>query len=417
MPTITFNKKYQALFKNDPNIFFVFLYSGRAAGKSFAISTYLATRLLNEKGNLVFCRQYMSNVGASIIPEFLDKIQLMGIRRYLKVNKDSITCLLNGNTLWFKGLETAEGTAEASMKGIPKLACVVIDEMQQVKQQNFDRLVGTVRDKDLNLKVICALNPTTMKSWQFLRFFKDLPPKFTGIIDNKLYIYSSYLENLQYLSKTSIHEIENVRNVNILKYNNQYLGQWLSQNTNALFSQELLDSAKDFKECENHFNSKYYLGVDIAVSTNQDSDQTALTLVEKNDNQYYILDCKHGKFTPEQWAIICKDFKNKYRNLIIVAQKNQGGNLIEETLKHVGINSSNIKLVSATKSKILRAEDILILYEQKRVHHTKIMSQLQQEMLSYSGDPKEKSPNCLDSLVWGLKYASQISNSGSLYIS
>lgn len=414
MSEIVLNKKYEPLFRNDPNIFFVFLYSGRAAGKSFAISTYLATRLLNEKGNLVFCRQYMSNVATSIIPEFLDKIELMGIRRFLKVNKDSITCLLNGNTLWFKGLETAEGTAEASMKGIPKLACVVIDEMQEVKEQNFDRLIGTVRDKDLNLKVICALNPTSQSSWIYQRFFKELPKNFSGVVDNRLYIYSSYLENLKYLSSTSIHEIENIKNTNLLKYNNQYLGEWSSENRNALWSNELLSLAKDFKECDSHFESKYYLGVDIAVSTNKDSDETAMTLIEKNGDQFYVLDCVHGKFTPEEWSMKCKEFRNKYRNLYIVAEKNQGGDLIASTLKHVGI-TTNVKLVSATKSKILRAEDILILYEQRRVHHTKIMSQLEQEMLTYSGDPKEKSPNCLDSLVWSLKFASERSHSSTLW--
>ena len=111
------------------------------AGKSFAISLYLANRLINGKGNLVFCRQYMSNVATSIIPEFLDKIEKLNISRFLKINKDSITCITNGNTLWFKGLETAEGTAEASLKGIPHLAVCVIDEMQEVKEQAFDRLI------------------------------------------------------------------------------------------------------------------------------------------------------------------------------------------------------------------------------------------------------------------------------------
>lgn len=151
---------------------------------------------------------------------------------------------------------------------------------------------------------------------------------------------------------------------------------WNDDNRNALWTNELLTLAKDFQECKDHFSSKYYLGIDIAVSTNKDSDETALTLVEKNNDQFYVLDCVHGKFTPEEWANLCKQFRNKYRNLYIVAEKNMGGNLIEDTLKHVGI-TTNIKLVTATKSKILRAEDILILYEQRRVHHTKIMSQLE----------------------------------------
>lgn len=356
----------------------------------------------------------MSNVDTSIIPEFLDKIEKLNITKYLKINKDSITCLTNGNTLWFKGLEKAEGTAEASMKGIPKLACVVIDEMQEVKQQQFDRLIGTIRDKDLNLKVICALNPTDKKSWIYQRFFKDFPNDFTGRINDRYYIYSSYLENIQYLSDTYLQVVNNLKETNILKYNNQYLGIWNDQSKSALWTNELLNLAKDYRENEDHFESKYYLGIDIAVSTNKDSDETALTLIEKNKDQFYVLECIHGKFTPEQWANKCKEIKSKYRNLYIVAEKNQGGDLISSTLKHVGI-VNNVKLVSATKSKILRAEDILILYEQKRVHHTKIMSQLETEMLTYSGDPKEKSPNCLDSLVWALKEASQKSSSGNLW--
>lgn len=190
----------------------------------------------------------------------------------------------------------------------------------------------------------------------------------------------------------------------------------MNSSNKALWSNELLNLAKDFKECDDHFESKYYLGVDIAVSTNQNSDETAMTLIEKNKDQFYVLECIHGKFTPEQWAEKCKEFKNKYRNLKISIEKNQGGNLITSTLRHVGI-TSNFELVTATKSKILRAEDILILYEQKRVHHTKVFPQLEQEMLTYSGDPKEKSPNCLDSLVWSLKSASQKGSSGNYYIS
>lgn len=81
--------------------------------------------------------------------------------------------------------------------------------------------------------------------------------------------------------------------------------------------------AKDFRECQDHFESKYYLGIDIAVSTNKDSDETAMTLVEKNGDQFYVLECLHGKFTPEEWANKCKDIRSKYRNLYIVCEKNQ----------------------------------------------------------------------------------------------
>ena len=102
MQQIKLSKKYQELFRDNPDIFYYFLYGGRAGSKSFTSSIYLANRLVNGKGNLVYCRQYMTNVSTTIIPEFLQKISLLGIGNLLKVNKDNITCLSNGNTLWFK---------------------------------------------------------------------------------------------------------------------------------------------------------------------------------------------------------------------------------------------------------------------------------------------------------------------------
>lgn len=96
------------MFKDRKDIFYYILYGGRAGSKSFTSSIYLANRLVNGKGNLVYCRQYMSNVSSTIIPEFLEKISLLNIGHLLKVYKDHITCLTNGNTLYFKGLETSE---------------------------------------------------------------------------------------------------------------------------------------------------------------------------------------------------------------------------------------------------------------------------------------------------------------------
>lgn len=191
--------------------------------KSFTSSIYLANRLVNGKGNLVYCRQYMSNVSQTIIPEFLEKIKLLNISHLLKVNKDNITCLTNGNQLWFKGLETAEGTAEASFKGIKSLAVVLVDESQEIKEKAFDRLLGTVRDRNLNLKVILCLNPTDKRNFLYERFFKGLDYNYSGIIDNKLYVYSCYLDSIKYLSDAYIKEIENLKINDPIKYENQYL--------------------------------------------------------------------------------------------------------------------------------------------------------------------------------------------------
>ena len=411
---ITLNSKYEELFRDDPDIFFFFLYSGRGAGKSFAISLYLANRLINGKGNLVFCRQYMSNVSTSIIPEFLDKIEKLNISKLLKINKDSITCITNGNTLWFKGLETAEGTAEASLKGIPKLACVVIDEMQEVKEPAFDRLLGTIRDKDLNLKIICALNPTSVSAWQYLRFFKGLPQDFTGIIDNRCYIYTSYLENVEFLSDVALHEIENIKNTDPIKFANQYLGKWLENSEQAALTKELIEIAEQNVEFPKRYD-KIIIAVDPAVSANKNSDDTGIVVVGKANKNYYLLEDKTGIYEPSQWALLVKELYIKYKCNYVLYESNQGGLLVEQNIRNVCGSFMQIKSVRATKGKMIRWEPCRALYEQKLVHHLKHFEKLNYELLTFGTSLNDRSPGHLDALCWGLTSLAESSNSKTLW--
>lgn len=159
-----------------------------------------------------------------------------------------------------------------------------------------------MRDKDSHPKIILCLNPSHKKHWIYKRFFEDknIEYNFNGIVDDTLYIHTTYLDNIKNLDDSFKKEAEETKNINILKYNNLFLGMWNDENKNALWSNELLALAKDFQTCKDHFESKYYLGIDIAVSTNQDSDETALTLVEKNNDQFYVLDCVHRKVYPRR---------------------------------------------------------------------------------------------------------------------
>lgn len=414
---IKLNKKYQDLFKDLLNVRYTILSGGRGSGKSFATSLYLGNKFNYSKFNCIYLRQYLTNANNSTIPMFLNQIKLLNISKYFKVKQGEIENQ-NGCKLYFKGFRTASNDSDSQLKSIPRLETVLIEEATEVSEKDFEKLNLSVRDKDASPKIILCLNPSHKKHWIWKRFFerKNVPYNYCGIVDDTLYIHSTYLDNLDNLDESFLKEAEETKKYDILKYNNDFLGMWLENDYNALWTKELLERCKDYLIPENNFESKYYLGIDIAVSIGKNSDETALTLVEKNNNNYYIRECVHGKFTPEQWAEKCKDFRSKYRNLYIVAEKNQGGDLITSTLRHVGI-TSNVKLVTATKSKILRAEDIKILYEQNKVHHSKHFPQLELEMLTYSGDPKEASPNCLDSMVWALKEASQKGQSGNLYIS
>ena len=59
------------------------------------------------------------------------------------------------------------------------------------------------------------------------------------------------------------------------------------------------------------------------------------------------------------------------------------------------------KSVSASRGKLVRAEPISALYEQKRVSHVGIFKKLEDQMCNFVGD-NSKSPDRLDALVWSL---------------
>lgn len=85
----------------------------------------------------------------------------------------------------------------------------------------------------------------------------------------------------------------------------------------------------------------------------------------------------------------------------IIAEANQGGEMVSSTLHHVD-QDVTVKLVHASKGKAIRAEPISAVYEQRRGHHVGVFARLEDEMCLWQ--PGDQSPNRLDALVWAATY-------------
>ena len=273
------------------------------------------------------------------------------------------------------------------MKGLKSLAVVVLDECQEIKEEAFDRLLGTVRDRDLNLKIVLCLNPTSVKNWLYPRFFEGLDYDFSGRIDNKLYVYSCYKDSLKFLSDAYVEEIERLKELDPIKYENQYLGKWLKNNERAILSKELLDLALEKVEVPVHYD-QIVVAIDPAVSTNPNSDNTGIAVVGKSNGHFYLLHVEEKKWSPEQWSERAKQLYCQYSAHFIVYENNQGGNMVESTLRTVLGNFCKIKAVRATQSKVIRWEPCHALYEKNLVHHLGRFFDLETQMLTYSRKSK-----------------------------
>jgi phage terminase large subunit-like protein len=162
----------------------------------------------------------------------------------------------------------------------------------------------------------------------------------------------------------------------------------------------VLDAPRDFQ--------RIIVAVDPATSSNEGSDETGIICVglardADGHNRGYVLADRSMKGSPEEWAKAAVSLYREFEADRIVAEKNQGGDMVESVIRAVERNAP-VTLVHASRGKHIRAEPISALYEQGRVHHVGRFDILEDQMCLFSRDYDRQhgSPDRVDALVWGL---------------
>lgn len=149
------------------------------------------------------------------------------------------------------------------------------------------------------------------------------------------------------------------------------------------------------------------VAIDPAVSSDPEkSDETGIIVAGKGvDANFYVLDDLSCRLSPEGWARRAVAAYDKWNADKVVAEVNNGGDMIEAVLKTVRVNLS-FKKVHATRGKTIRAEPIVSLYEQGKVFHVRPFDELEDQLVNWTPDSGE-SPDRLDALVWALTELSE----------
>lgn len=142
------------------------------------------------------------------------------------------------------------------------------------------------------------------------------------------------------------------------------------------------------------------IGVDPAGSSDRKRDETGIVVVGKKGEHFYVIDDLSGHYTPNGWATACWDAYEKYQADLIVAEKNYGGEMVLSTLHNIRTDG-RVELVTSRRGKALRAEPIVGLYEQERVHHFTQFEELETQMCEWVPATQD-SPDRVDALVHGM---------------
>lgn len=173
---------------------------------------------------------------------------------------------------------------------------------------------------------------------------------------------------------------------------------------NALWSRALIDQTrvKEFSIKPENM-AEIVVAIDPSMSALGERDsETGIIIAGKSlDGQCYIFeDATMLRPSPDAWARRAIDMYKKYRANKIVAEVNQGYDLVVNLL-HTADPLVPVKKVYATRGgKFLRAEPIAALYEQNRVHHVGMFPELEDQMTQWI--PGKASPDRLDAMVWAV---------------
>jgi phage terminase large subunit-like protein len=148
------------------------------------------------------------------------------------------------------------------------------------------------------------------------------------------------------------------------------------------------------------------VAIDPNASSNDDSNECGIICAGLGaDGNGYVLDDVSAVMTPSEWASAAVLLYRERRADRIVAETNNGGEMVENTIRMID-PSVPYSSVWASRGKVLRAEPISALYEQGRVHHVGSFARLEDQMCSFTVDFNRTemgySPDRLDALVWAL---------------
>ncbi len=408
---IRFSEKYQPLFRPDILCRYAIVTGGRGSGKSYALSTWQGVdcNSRSKAENTLYLRKTLTSAHLSIIPEFWEKIELLGIASNFQQTKTEIIHRKSGSQIFFRGIQSSSRNNEANLKSVHNVTTVIIDEAQEVEEAEFDRIDLSVRAVGSRNRIILSLNPTEDEGhWIHRRFFKDvnLPDDFNGIFGDTIYIHTDYLDNLDNLSEDFIAVAEKTKKTNIAKYRNQFLGFWGGEKPESLWKSKLIDSLRVPSVNPDELD-RIVIAIDPAATSKASSDETGIVAAGVKygrngaDDQFYILEDASLRGSPVQWARTALELYYFYSADRIIAEVNNGGDMVESVIRNADDNVS-YSAVRATRGKILRAEPVAALYEQRRVHHAGYFAILESQMCNFTGLDGEKSPDRLDALVWAI---------------
>lgn len=383
-------------------------FGGSRSGKTFELCRTLCLFALVAGGRYAIFRQHFNSVRTSVFMDTIPMVlKLCFPGQTVELNKSDtyFFCPATGGEIWGLGLDDKERVDKILGK---EFTAIYFNECSEISFHAVETALTRVSQQTPGLRnrIFFDCNPPSKAHWAYKLFIQKTHPETRLPLTNPeqyAAIQMNPIDNAENLPQGYIEQT--LGNLSLNKRKRFLLGEWSDDNENALWKMSMIDPYRK-SEVPSDLE-RIVVGVDPAVTNSENSDYTGIMVVGKKQNKsdgkshFYVLDDQSLLASPHDWAVaVCNTYR-KWNADKVIAETNQGGDLVVETLRNVDAYLP-VRTVRATRGKIVRAEPIAALYEQGLVHHVGLFEQLEEELTSYTGEAGKKSPDRMDALVWAL---------------
>jgi len=147
------------------------------------------------------------------------------------------------------------------------------------------------------------------------------------------------------------------------------------------------------------------VAVDPAVTSGKHANETGIMVCASagsgSEKHGYLKEDLSGRYTPLQWGTKAVTAFHEHKADRIVAEANNGGELVKSNIQAINGNVP-VKLVNASRGKMVRAEPVAAKSEQGKIHHLGVFAMLESQLTTYTPDSGLESPDRMDAYVWGM---------------
>jgi hypothetical protein len=378
------------------------LYGGSRSGKTAIKCRNLILRGLKKPSRHLIVRfrfnHVVDSIGLDTLPKIFDQA-FPGLD--YEVNKSRWIFEFesrNGGTsqIWLGGIDDKIRSEKVLGQ---EYSSILANEISQIPYRSIVLLwTRLAENSGLDLRFYYDCNPPSKTHWSYAMFFEGRTPEGIKHSFDTAKLQMNPIHNRENLPDSYFKILDNLPERSKKRFRD---GLYVDDVEGSLWTLEMLTKAKVFERGE---IQRITVSIDPSVSNTEHSDECGIVICGVDDHGIggAIADWS-GKMSTAAWADRAVKAYHHFGANDIVAEKNQGGTLVEDAIHNVD-RHIKVELVHASKGKKSRAQPVAQLFEEGQVGawFDDDMPELEDEMTTHNfDDPTEDSPNRVDAMVWG----------------